>query len=183
MKPVAFLCTILVLSSTLAQTALATEAVELRVSRKGDINFDCGKLSREALLMREIITTTEDIKDSSTMRGHGINAATGIGSFLIGTATGGIGLAAAGFLLSQTNEEDADDADNVQDIAAQRRSFMVGIYNAKGCYGPIEHVMLDGLKRPSSTIINIASVEPAAGDEDTEEKEDESAKEKPLYNQ
>ena len=146
--------------------AHAVEALELRASRVGDVNLSCGRLSEEAVLMREIISTTEDIKDDSELKGHGINAATGIGSFLIGSATGGIGLAAAGFLLTQTNNESAVDADSVQDIAEQRRALMVGIYNAKGCFGPMDHALQDGRHLPTNAVITIAAVEPAAGEKD-----------------
>ena len=38
----------------------------------------------------------------------------------------------------------------VEDLAEQRRSFMVGVYNARSCFGPLE----------------LATLEPAAGEED-----------------
>jgi hypothetical protein len=145
-------------------SAYAAEAVELQVSRIGDVELSCGALSQEALLMRDIITTTEDIQDDSEIKGHGITAAGAVGSFLIGTATGGVGLAAAGFLLNRVNEEKADEALSVQEIAQQRRALMVGIFNAKGCKGPVNHVMQDGTNRPDGQIIEIASVEPAGGE-------------------
>ncbi len=147
-----------------ATPTAANEVLELQVSRLGDVEMNCGSLSQEALLMREIITTTQDIKDNSKIKSHGISAAAGVGGFLVGTVTGGIGLAAAGFLLDQTTKSTASNADGVQDIAEQRRSLMVGIYNAKGCTGPIEHVMQDGMERDDKTEIQIASIEPAAGE-------------------
>lgn len=75
------------------------------------------------------------------MKSHGITAAGAIGSLLIGSATGGIGLAVGGFLMNHSVEERSDEADKIQDIAAQRRTLMMGIHNAKGCFGPIEHAM------------------------------------------
>lgn len=120
----------------------------------------CGQISQEAVLMRDIIITTEDIKDGSKFRNRGITAAGAIGSFLVGTATGGIGIAAAGMLLKNATESTKEEADHIQDIAEQRRSFMVGIYHAKGCEGPLEHAMLEELE----PYISVASVEPAAGE-------------------
>ena len=55
--------------------------------------------------MREIVNTTEDIKDSSTLRNYGISAAGAVGSFLISSTTGGLGLAAAGYLLKSSSDD------------------------------------------------------------------------------
>jgi len=158
-------CAVFVLA--LAQPAFAAdpEVQELRVSRLGDVEMRCGALSQEAALMRDIIIATEEIKEDSELKGHGITAAGAVGSFLIGSVTGGVGLAAAGFLLDRSIEEEADDADGVQDIAEQRRALMMGIYNAKGCHGPVENAMQDGIERNVAT--RVANIEPAAG-RDTE---------------
>lgn len=91
--------------------------------------------------MAKIIFATQDVKNNSELRSHGVTAAGAIGSFLIGSATGGIGLAVGGFLMNHTIDERKDRADTLQDTAAQRRTLMMGIHNAKGCFGPIEHAM------------------------------------------
>ncbi|GJL85162.1 MAG: hypothetical protein DHS20C02_09370 [Micavibrio sp.] len=150
------------------------EAHRLQVSRLGDTELSCGALSQEAALMRDIIDTTQDIQDSSEMKSHGINAAAGVGGFLIGTVTGGIGFAAAGFLLDQSTKDDASEADSVQDTAQQRRSLMMGIYNAKGCLGPIEHAMQDRVTQEKQET-RLAAIETQAG----KEKEPR----KPRYNE
>lgn len=150
--------------SAFAFDDLQPQMTELQVSRFGDVNMDCGALSQEAMLMHDIISTTQDIRDRSAMQGHGISAAGAIGSFLVGTATGGVGIAAAGFLLNQTTKEHAKDAETVQDVAAQRRTLMMGIYNAKGCYGPMEFAMQD---RPPESLMEMAGIEPAAGTTDS----------------
>lgn len=163
-----FLCaalTFIIPHSAFAEESKSLQAMELSVSRIGDIEMSCGSLSQEALTMREIINTTQDIKDKSTLQSHGINAAGAVGSFVIGTVTGGIGLAAAGFLLGHNVDEQADTADSVQDVAEQRRSLMMGIYNAKGCFGPIEHAM----QNPQELdLMSLAAVSPASGEEEKE---------------
>lgn len=143
----------------------AVEALELQVSRVGDLELSCGQLSREAELMRDIITTTEDIKDDTKMKSRGAAVAGAAASFLVGTVTGGVGVAAAGFLIDHQINEKAEDADSVQDIAEQRRTLMVGIYNAKGCSGPIDHVMQDNTHQPDDSLLDfdMAAVAPAAG--------------------
>lgn len=144
------------------QTADARKP-EFKMSQLGDVNLSCGQLSREALRMRGIIHRKQGIKDDSEMKDHGISAAGAVGSLLLGTVTGGVGLAAAGFLASRAVSEEADKAENIRNIAAQRRGFMVGIYNAKGCNGPTEHVMIKPVSKDLAT--RLAETAPAAGSE------------------
>ncbi len=169
----------LALVITLPLPAHAVSAIELHVSQEGDLEMSCGTLSQEASLMREIITTTQDIKSTSKVRSRGVGVASAVGSFLIGSATAGIGFAAAGYLFNHTTEDKVQDVDHIQDIAQQRRSLMVGIFNAKGCEGPIEHVMQDNLPTPDPAF-ELARIETAAGDETPETT---SATPKPSYNQ
>lgn len=153
---------------TFISAAYADDVTHLEVSRIGDTDLNCGQLSQEAVLMRDIVATTEDIKDGTERRNMGITAAGAVGSFLVSSVTGGLGIAAAGYLLQQNADNEKDEADNVQDIAEQRRSLMVGIYNAKGCHGPMEHVYnqfeLDTmLSNYESSGTDVASIEPASG--------------------
>lgn len=150
-----------------AAPAHAIDPLDLQVSRLGDVDMNCGELAQEAVLMRDIIFTTEDIKDKSEMQSRGITAAGAVASFLVGTATGGIGLAAAGFLAEHQVDEKGEDADSVQDIAEQRRSLMLGIHNAKGCLGPIEHALQTPLQQ-GGIAAQLAAIEAASGvDADT----------------
>lgn len=120
---------------------MAREIKDLKISRLGDTELTCDALVREALAMRTIIHAKQDIEDDSELKTHGISAAGAVGSLLIGTLTAGVGLAAAGLLATEAVDEESDRADSIKEIAAQRRSLMVGIYHAKGCEGNIDHVM------------------------------------------
>jgi len=137
------------------------DAFDIQVSQLGDTEKSCGALSYEALFMRHIIHVTQDMKNTAEMKDHGITAAGAVGSFLVGTVTGGIGFAAAGFLATQVNDEQAEKAETLQDKAGERRSLMVGIHKAKGCYGPIEHVFQE--PEPDDAPSQVAYAEPAAG--------------------
>ncbi len=153
------------LLTTLPSTAFAVDTTstgKMQVTHLGDVDLGCGKLSAEAASMRDVISQHEDMKKDAKMQGYGVNAAAGIGSLIVGTVTGGIGFAAAGFLASEAIDEDAEEAEAVSDVAAQRRSFMMGIFNAKGCYGPIEHVMLEPVEDKTETAL--MDIEPAAGE-------------------
>lgn len=133
-----------------------TERAPPQISRKGDLELSCNALSSEAANMREIISNTQNIKDNAEIKSHGVTAAGAVGSFLIGSVTGGIGLAVGGFLIDHNIDEHSDKADEVQDIAEQRRTLMVGIHNAKGCFGPIEHAMQNPEKfeKPEQLALN-----------------------------
>lgn len=144
---------------------LAGDILDFKVSRLGDTEMSCGSLSQEAVLMRDIITTTQDIKDNTKVQNTGITAAGALGSFLVGTATGGVGVAAAGFLLKHAAGEKGEEADTVQDIAKQRRSLMAGIYDAKGCAGPLDHAMQDRIIEEDPSAMQLATLHPASGEE------------------
>ena len=135
----------------------------LSISQDGDLEMTCSALSKESMNMRDVIYATQDVKDRAKMKSHGIKAAGAVGSFLVGTVTGGVGLALGGFLLDQNVGATASDADEIQDIAKQRRTLMMGIYNAKGCAGPLEHAM----QNPDifDPLGKIAAIETAAGEE------------------
>lgn len=150
---------------------------DLQVSKPGDLEMSCGKLSEEALLMNDIIATTQDIRNNSEIKGRGIGVAGAAASFLVGTLTGGIGLAAAGYLANEAVEGTGDDAESVQDIAEQRRSFVTGIYNSKGCNGPIDHALQKEPDMPQEDEAEAAAkLETAAG-------EAPPARPQPVYNQ
>ncbi len=161
-KALVLLCSALTFTaSSYAQAADSSN--DLQISRIGDLELSCGQLSEEAVNMRDLIYSTQDIKDDSKLKSHGISAAGALGSLLIGTATGGIGLAAAGFLMEQGVSNTADKAEDIQDVAQQRRSLMMGVFNAKGCYGPIEHAMQDPI--PFDPLERLAAIEASAGNE------------------
>lgn len=143
---------------TPAHAVEPAKAAEFKVSRPGDMELTCLQLSKEAARMQGIIANASDSQENAEMQGHGITAATGIGGFLIGTVTGGIGFAAAGLIASEAIDSNVDDAEDKKDQAAQRRSFLVGIYQAKECTGPIEHVLID---TPED---KLADISPAAGE-------------------
>lgn len=129
------------------------------------MQLSCEELVDEAVLMRDIIQTTQNLKSESELNGHAVTAAGAIGSFLIGSVTGGIGLAAAGFVASQDIEADGNEAEYVQDIASQRRALMVGIHKAKGCDTSMAEALKPIVTKSSLQLGSekLADMEPASG--------------------
>jgi hypothetical protein len=155
---IATLCAAVTFAS--ATPSLATEKFE--VVQRGDTELSCTALADEAARMSAIIDNTEQFKKDSEMKSHGISAAGAVGSFLVGTVTGGIGIAAGAFLLDNEVDDQSDRADHIQDVAEERRSFMVGIFNAKGCEGPIMQSSAPAPK--AKPMEEPTQMEPSAGD-------------------
>lgn len=140
----------------------AFESDTLSVMKPNDLALGCHALSSEASLMSEIIYTTRDIQDDVDIRKQGITALGALGSFVAGTATGGLGFAAAGYLLKENAGQDGRQAALIQNLAAQRRALLTGMFMAKNCYGPIEHVFVSPADLMPAT--RLAATEPAAGE-------------------
>lgn len=145
--------------ATDANGALSRQPDKLTISKLGDTELSCAALGKEALAMRSIILDKQGVEKNNEMAGRGIGAAGAVGSLLLGTVTAGVGLAAAGFFATEAVDDQADKADGIKEIAAQRRSLMVGIFNAKGCEGPIEYVMRGPVEktRPAQPDIKYAA--------------------------
>lgn len=158
---------VMLLSLTAPKLSMAQDdPFAFKVARAGDLELTCQQLVQEASLMRDIIQTTEDTKSDANFNGHAITAVGAIGSFLVGTVTGGLGLAAAGFLVSQEVEGGADQAESVQDIASQRRALMMGIHQAKTCDQAPMKIAMQRAEEKSIRDISaerFASIETASG--------------------
>ncbi|MCD8570658.1 MAG: hypothetical protein LRY76_03875 [Alphaproteobacteria bacterium] len=171
-RPVITICAAVALLTALqSATVFAAQDVKeneppptLVIVKEGDLALNCSELSHEALKMQGIVNNTQDIQNDSAMQERGISVAGAAAGLLVGTVTGGIGIAAAGMLAKHAADVKAEDAESLQDIAFQRRTFMLGIFKAKRCFGPIEHTLLmpEGLKTPLEAL---SRMETAAGDD------------------
>ena len=137
-----------------------------QVSQIGDLEKTCSEISQEVSDMELLINHTQKTLDDSEMTNHGVTVAKTVGSYLVGSLAGGIGIIAAGYIVSEAADDRFENAAAVQDVAEQRRSFMAGIYNTRGCMGPLEK--------------KLADIETPAGDEDADTPEPKQRE--PRYN-
>ncbi len=135
--------------------ARAADFPVFEVSQLGDLEKNCHEISHEITAMEDLILDAEQTRQSSAITGAGVSVAKTVGSYFVGTLAGGLGILAAGYLVSEATDDRAENAMALQDNAEKRRSFMEGIYNARGCMGPLEA---------------LARIEPASGDADAEPK-------------
>ena len=138
------------------QAAPHALAADFQISQAGDLEMNCHEISQEVIAMEAIIAEAKVMENSTNVTETGVTVAKTVGSYLVGSLAGGLGILAAGYIVNEATDDREETAIALQDTAAQRRSFMQGIYNARGCMGPLE----------------LASIAPAAGDEDekTEQK-------------
>lgn len=167
MKHILSTCLIcaITLSPALALAESTQDPYAFSFAQRGDLELTCTELVDEANLMNEIIQTTEDLKSDAKFNNHAIAAAAGIGSFVVGTLTGGLGIAAAGFFASQEMDGNEDNAEDIQDIAEQRRALMLGIHQAQGCETPIKDTIINAKTKSVMETGNerLANIEPASG--------------------
>jgi hypothetical protein len=78
--------------------------------------------------------------------------------------TGGIGLAAAGFMLDENVDSNKDSADQIQDFAEQRRTWLQGLYAAQECEGPFDPDAVQNAAAPDAPSEQVQNIEPAAGE-------------------
>lgn len=142
---IAQICMMLLLSGTQAGAAGNDLA---QISQAGDMEMSCHDISREVSKMESVIGAAEQTLNSSNAAGTGIKVAKTVGSYLVGSLGGALGIMAAGYIVGEATDDKAEDAIAARETAEQRRSFMSGVYNAKGCQGPLE----------------LATIEPAAGE-------------------
>ncbi|MCC7305273.1 MAG: hypothetical protein IT558_03325 [Alphaproteobacteria bacterium] len=135
---------------------------KFEAARRGDVDKTCMELSNEAFAMQKIIARTQEKRDESELKTKGIGIAGTAASFLVGTMTGGIGFAAAGYMANHEIGKEEQRAEEIQDLARQRRGLMVGIFKAKDCNGPIEQAMSD--PKPMAPVEKLATMAPAAGE-------------------
>ena len=134
-----------------------------RVTQPDDLTLNCDQLWDEAFTMKQIIASTQDTRQDSRMQERGISVLGTAASYLVGTVTGGIGIAAAGMIAKQAASSNEESAEEIQDVAEQRRTLMVSLFKIRECEGNIQQAMVD--EKPKDPILGeITSVEPASGE-------------------
>lgn len=126
-----------------AADGITKKDTKLRISRPDDLLLDCHEISRQISTMEAIMSYTEEIQDDFRITDTGITVGKAVGSYLVGSLAGGIGIVAASFIISEAADDRAEQAAATQHTAMQRRSFLSGIYNARGCQGPLEMALIE----------------------------------------
>lgn len=161
-KIIAFICMATFMATHTLPAHAQDDLPHIVVRQPGDTLKTCDELWNEALSMREVIAQTRISQNDNKMTDRGIGAAGAIAGMLIGTATGGIGIAAAGLAARAATEARTEEAEKIQEAAQQRRALMAGIFMVKDCPGPIENALSD-IKVMSVEEQALSAIAPAGG--------------------
>lgn len=143
-----------------AAPAFSMETKKIEISQPEDVHLTCPQISREVSAMNDLINENREIAEDSEMTHTGVSVAKTVGSFLIGSLGGVLGVMAAGHLAGRVADEKTADAVAAEDSAKQRMSLMVGIFNTRSCIGPIQ---MAALVLPGESENALNNIEPAAG--------------------
>ncbi len=99
----------------------------------GDEAMDCPAIAQEVSAMDDVILQSYIVQQSSEKTTIGVGVAKTVGSFLVGSLGGALGILAAGHFASEAADDKGEIAAALEDTAKQRRSLMVGMHNAKKC--------------------------------------------------
>ncbi len=136
----------------LAGPAFAARPEPFVVNNPTDVHKTCDQLWDEAFAMRAIIERTRSDQADSQMQKRGIGVAGAAAGLLVGTLTGGIGLAAAGLAAGEATDEMNENAEKYQEIAQQRRALMAGMFVAKGCIGDVVKLLQESPQKNVSMV-------------------------------
>lgn len=142
----------------------------LEISMPGDADMDCARIGQEVGMMDQLIAGSYSTREKSDQTSIGVNVVKTIGSVLVGTLTGTIGFMAAGHLAAEAADHRSEVAEETGEIALQRRSLMVGMFQAKQCEGDLPappsppRKIWPRLMDPASPADAAQAVEPAAGE-------------------
>ena len=153
------ICAIIAGFSLIPAPVCAAALAPFTVSQSVDARMDCHQLSNEAFIMKSIIAQTRNQRQGFKMQTQGIGVVGTAASFVVGSVTGGLGIAAAGLFARHATDQAGDHAEIMQEVAQQRRTLMIGMFNGKGCVGPIEGALQDA---PMPSELN--QIAAAAGD-------------------
>lgn len=135
------------------QTYAQTDAFShiMRITQPGDSKLNCLSISSEISEMDTIILEAEEKKRNTRVAGTGFGVAQTVGSFMVGSLGGVLGIFAAGAIIDNAADNKVEKVQEIQNAAAQRRSLMAALYDTRECFGPLAQEM--------------ALIEPAAGEE------------------
>ncbi len=156
-------------ADTKAEAEIAAEVAQSGELAKGDTGMSCDQIANEVVELDRIIRTARTTQKNSDNTGTGVSVAKTVGSFLVGSLGGVIGIVAVGALAGEVAENSGEKAASIEENAEERQNRLAGVFEGKGCEG--------ALALTEDNPEDIARMEPAAG-----EAVKNTAPKKPHYN-
>jgi hypothetical protein len=125
--------------------------------KTSDLGMSCDQIAHEVVALDKVIVDSRETQKKSRNADTGVTVAQTVGSVLIGSLGGVLGLAAAGVLASEAAEDAGEDAAALEEKAEERQNRLAGLFDGKGCEGELALTRDQEDDTPSD-------VEPAAGE-------------------
>lgn len=152
-----------------AEAEIAAELSEGGELAKGDTGMSCDQIANEVVELDRIIRTARTTQKNSDNTGTGVTVARTVGSLLIGSLGGVVGIAAVGALAGEAVENSGEKAAVIEENAEERQNRLAGVFEGKGCEGE--------LALTEERTEDVTATEPAAGEPRNKQPR------KPHYNQ
>lgn len=140
------------------KVSAAQEAEEIAV--KSDINMSCDQIANEVVELDRVIRKARATQQNSENAGTGVSVAKTVGSLLVGSLGGVVGIVAVGALAGEAAENSGEKAAKIEEGAEERQNRLAGVFDGKGCEGELA-LTEDAPEQVAPQ--NIANVEPASG--------------------
>lgn len=145
----------------------ATEDME--VTQTGDGHLTCDQIAHEVVELDRLIRNARHTQNRSDNAGTGVTVAKTVGSLLVGSLGGVVGIVAVGALAGEAAESTGEKAAAIEENAEERQNRLAGIFEGKGCEGE--------LALTEDNPDDVAKIEPASGSINAK------ANRKPTYNE
>ncbi len=116
-----------------AAEELARERAEIRK----DVALSCDQIADEVVRLDRVIRNARETQISSSQAGTGVSVARTVGSLLIGSLGGVVGIVAVGALAGEAAESSGEKAAMIEENAEERQNRLAGVFDGKGCEGTL----------------------------------------------
>jgi len=118
-----------------AATVPPLPAQKPALTNRSPAAMSCADIKHAVAATDDMILKADGDQDNSEHTRTGINVAKTVGSFLVGSVGGVVGIMAAGHFMSDAASDRAENAEEAEQTAREQRSRLEGIYMAKECAG------------------------------------------------
>ena len=122
---------------------------------KADTAMTCEQIANEVVELDRTIRNARTTQTSSHNTGTGVSVARTVGSFLVGSLGGVIGIVAVGALAGEVVDNSGEKAATIEENAEERQNRLAGIFEGKGCDGE--------LALTEDNPEDVTAIEPASG--------------------
>lgn len=135
------------------KVSAAPEAKDIAI--KSDINMSCDQIANEVVELDRVIHKARATQQDSDNAGTGVSIAKTVGSLLVGSLGGVVGIVAVGALAGEAAENSGENAAKIEESAEERQNRLAGVFDGKGCEGE--------LALTEDAPEKVAKIEPASG--------------------